>query len=109
MKNSKNIKIKDIDTANIISSFTPPTDFQTLDLISKFSYLRFSNLYQIMDETIRDSILYIANDLGLGIGLGIIGASMAVKLLFGPFMLLAVDFFFVLKKLKKNQPLFIVC
>jgi len=49
-----------------------------------------SNIYAVLDENVRESILYMANDVGLGVGLGIIAVAFVFKIIFSPAMILAV-------------------
>lgn len=43
-------------------------------------------IYGVMDEFSRDSLFYLANDLGWGLGLSIAAVSLGIKLFFMPLM-----------------------
>ena len=68
----------------------PSPDLAPISIIEKLSYLTPRNLYFILDDAVQNSILYFANDVGVGLGCGILATAFIFKLFFAPAMLLAV-------------------
>eukprot|EP01016_Furgasonia_blochmanni_P036827 TRINITY_DN4252_c0_g2_i4.p1 TRINITY_DN4252_c0_g2~~TRINITY_DN4252_c0_g2_i4.p1 ORF type:complete len:398 (-),score=65.63 TRINITY_DN4252_c0_g2_i4:169-1362(-) len=57
-----------------------------IDFHAILSVLSPTNIYHFLDHLSRDALLYLSHDLGWGMGLGIIGITIALKSCFLPFM-----------------------
>ncbi len=58
-----------------------------MPFFEKLSYLSPTSIYEKMDVFSRDALLYVANDLGMGMGVAILSISLGIKLFFVPLML----------------------
>ena len=76
------------DLANASHSMTSISPHYT-DFYSKMSTLFPSNLYHEMDGLSRDILVYLSNDLSLGMGMSIALISIGLKMAFVPLQTLA--------------------
>lgn len=58
-------------------------------MMTKLSMITPTHLYNSLDVFSRDLLFYLADDMNWGIGLGILGISVAIKVVFAPLMLAA--------------------
>lgn len=76
----------DMDVSNILEATKPLSGTIPHDFIDKLSGISPGSLYTHMDEFSRDAMLYLANDLGWGLGLSIAALSLGIKVVFMPLM-----------------------
>ena len=66
---------------------SPLNDFSQVDILQKLSYVTPGSIYNFLDEGSRELLLWLSNDCGYGMGLGIVGISLGIKVIFGPVMI----------------------
>lgn len=81
-----NAYTSDLDVGNILEAVKPVNATLPHDFIDKLSCLSPIKIYHHMDEFSRDAVVYLANDLGLGMGISIAAMSFAIKFAFMPLM-----------------------
>lgn len=57
--------------------------------MTKLGYISPGSIYEYLDEGSRELLLWVANDLNYGMGIGIVGVSLALKVVFAPIMVKA--------------------
>lgn len=82
----KNAYLGDSDIGNILEASKPISSVVPHDFIDKLSSIAPGNIYNHLDEFSRDALLYLANDLGWGMGISIAALSFAIKFAFMPLM-----------------------
>lgn len=76
--------LDDGDSANMLNAFTPT---HLDNLVQGGSTWGFYDMIKYCDEVFTDQWLYIANDLGMGMGAGLIISAVGVRLVFMPLMM----------------------
>lgn len=79
-----NAYLGDTDIGNIFEASKPMSGNVPHDFIDKLFTVSPGNLYTHLDEFSRDSLLYLSNDLGWGMGIAIASLSLGIKLVFMP-------------------------
>lgn len=80
--------VGEMDLGNVITAMEPVDAGLTVsDIMSKLAYLSPKNLYLEFDQFTRDSILYLADEMGWGMGLSIAAISFGIKFFFLPIMM----------------------
>lgn len=76
--------LDDGDSANMLNAFTPT---HIDNLVQGGSTWGFYDMIKYCDEVFTGQWLYIANDLGMGMGAGLIISAVGVRLVFMPLMM----------------------